>query len=170
MLHHLLPQFVPHPVSIPAVRGQQPLHPVWGSVASMFGQLPTILALHRPQQSLTAGQGSLPRLATAKAARDALVQRLEPRRPLQHILLLQSGWTHNQPLPSHQQSWTQPITQSAAVILGLRSEGWCWTGVGNVGRMGSISAWPTRRLCPRLPAAEVEWTSRQLYSQLSLSL
>lgn len=42
-------------------------------------------------------QGSPSRLATAKTASDTLVQPLEPRRPLQHVLLLQYGLTHNQP-------------------------------------------------------------------------
>ena len=78
MLHHVLPQVVSYPVSIPAVHRQQPLHPVGRGVASIFRQLPPILALHRTQQSLQVGQSSLPRLAAAKAARDTLVQCLEP--------------------------------------------------------------------------------------------
>ena len=43
---------VTHPVRIPVVHRQQPLHPIGRGVPSILGQLPPVLALHRPQQSL----------------------------------------------------------------------------------------------------------------------
>ena len=106
MLHHVPLQVVPNLVRVPVVHRQQPLHPIGRSVPSVFGQLPSILALHRPQQSLQIRQNPLTRLTAAETKRDMRVQRLEPSFPLQHFpqrsLPLHQHLTHFQPLRSHQ--------------------------------------------------------------------
>ena len=86
MLHHVPLQVVPHRISIPVVHRQQPLHPVGGGVASVFRQLPPVLALHRPQQSLQVRQHPLARLTTAETVGNTLVQLLEPSLPVQRFL------------------------------------------------------------------------------------
>ena len=86
MLHHVPLQVVPYLVRVPVVHRQQTLYPVGGGVARIFGQLPPILALHRPQQSLQVRQNPLTRLTAAETKRDTRVQRLEPSLPVQHFL------------------------------------------------------------------------------------
>ena len=106
MLHHVPLQVVPNLVRVPVVHRQQPLHPIGRGVPSVFGQLPSILALHRPQQSLQVRQNPLTRLTAAETMGDTSVQRpqlcfLVQRFP-QHILSLQQCLTHFQALRSHQ--------------------------------------------------------------------
>ena len=86
MLHHVPLQVIPHLVRIPVVHRQQPLHSIGRGVPSVFGQVPSILALHRPQQSLQVRQNPLTRLTAAETKRDTRVQRLEPSLPVQHFL------------------------------------------------------------------------------------
>ena len=63
-------------------------HPIGSGVPSVLGQLPPVLALHRPQQSLQVRQHAL-RLTAAEAMGDTPVQGLEPRHFLQGVSSLQ---------------------------------------------------------------------------------
>ena len=97
MLHHVLPQVIPNSVLIPAVPGQQPLHPVGRGITNVRGQLPAILALHRSQQTLQVGQRTLMCLRTTESTRNALVQRPEFSLQSQHFPWFRFPLTHNQP-------------------------------------------------------------------------
>ena len=102
MLHHVLPQVVSNRIGVPAIRRQQPLHTIGRGIANILGQLPPILALHRSQQTLQIGQGSLSRLTTTEPSPDALVQRPQPSLPSPYFLSLRYGAAHHRPLPSRQ--------------------------------------------------------------------
>ena len=72
MLHHIAAQVVTDLVGIPTSMVEQPLHPVWGVLTGMLGQLPTVLTFHACQQ--TAQERSCP---TAD---------LDPAKPLRHAM------------------------------------------------------------------------------------
>src|SRR5829696_9260433 len=95
---------------------EQPLHPIWGVLTGMLGQLPTVLTFHACQQ--TAQERSCPTadLDPAEARRDPLPQRLQLHRP---ALDLHQAHIHASTSLAAPAGSEQITAQSAAVVLSL---------------------------------------------------
>jgi site-specific DNA recombinase len=115
VLDHIAAQVVPDQIRVPVGGGQQPLHPVRGGLASMLGQLPTVLATHVANQPTQIRQHPPPWLGADEPTRDPGVQRLQPRRPPPYFLDLCCrlvGLRHG-PLPSWRSAPGPTRTRSA---------------------------------------------------------
>ncbi len=82
MLHNVGSQLVADPIHIPDGAAQQMLDTIGRRVAAGFGQLPTVLALDRTQESLQVGQRALPGFGAGKMRTDALDEVVEIGYPL----------------------------------------------------------------------------------------
>jgi hypothetical protein len=80
VLQHIGAQVITDRVGVPVGRGQQPLHPVWGPLAGVLGQLPAVLPPHVTQQPAQVGQRPPARLRPGEPSRDPGVQGIQPER------------------------------------------------------------------------------------------
>jgi hypothetical protein len=99
VLHHIAAQVVADQIRVPGGGGHEPLHPIWGRLASVLGQLPAVLTTHIAQQPAQVGQHPPARLSAGEPTRDPGVQRPKPGCPpldfldgcrlvgLRHVLL-----------------------------------------------------------------------------------
>jgi hypothetical protein len=74
MLHHVLSQIVAYRIGVPLGRVQKTLNPLRVRLADGFSQLPTVLALHPPEQAEQVALHSLSGFRTGKAPGDTPVQ------------------------------------------------------------------------------------------------
>ncbi len=73
MLDGIGPQVIAEQIGVPDRVGEQVLHAVGGSFASVLGELPTAFALHGAQQSFQIRQSALARFRAGETGSDALM-------------------------------------------------------------------------------------------------
>ncbi len=73
MLQHVPRQIALNQAGIPAIGGQQSLHPVGSGISRLLRQLPAVLAFHRTQQSSQIVQHPAARLRPPEPSGNALV-------------------------------------------------------------------------------------------------
>jgi hypothetical protein len=117
VLHHVVAQVVADLVSVPAGVVEQPLHPIGGVVAGLFGQLPAVLALGCAEQALEEPAGAAADLDAAKPWRDPLAQRLQFACPV--VDLFECG-IHASPRFAVHEARRLPQQNAAGVPVRLR--------------------------------------------------
>ena len=85
LLDHVVPEVIANQVRIPAIGGQQALHPVGSCVARLLRQLPPVLALDRADQSPQVVQYPPPRLRAPEPSGNAGMNLLNPFGPVGHF-------------------------------------------------------------------------------------
>ena len=95
MLHHVVPEVITNQVRVPPVVVKQALHSVGCTVASLFGQLPAVLALHRTEQPSQIGQSPSARLGPPEPGGDALMRPFYAIGPQDHFRRLVSCNKHH---------------------------------------------------------------------------
>jgi hypothetical protein len=86
LLDDVRPQVVPYGIRVPVGRRQQPLQAVRGPLAGLLGELPTVLALHRPGQPAQVSQGAAPRFGAPKPGADPSVERPQSPAPRRNLV------------------------------------------------------------------------------------
>ena len=117
-LHDVVAHLITQPLGVPAGGGQQPLHPIWGRLSGLFGQLPAVLALNVAEQAAHKGSDPPADLGPGKPGADPFAQSLELRRP---AFDLRQHPVHPPRSTLVKERADYPIT-SAAVVLGPVSE------------------------------------------------
>ena len=85
MLHHVVPEVIANQVRIPAIGGQQALHPVGCGIPRLLRQLPPVLALDRADQSPQVVQYPPARLRAPEPSGNAGMNLLNPFGPAGHF-------------------------------------------------------------------------------------
>jgi hypothetical protein len=114
VLHDIAAQVVTDLVGIPTSLVEQPLHPVWGVLTGVLGQLPTVLVFYAGQQAAQERSCPTADLDPAEPRRDPPAQRLQLHRP---ALDLGQAHIHASTSLAPPAGSEQITAQSATVVL-----------------------------------------------------